>query len=117
MVKDGVYPGLMQTPSKSKLLRVYCAIRHTSRGTKYTYTGQFEDGTVRKIRESANAYVSVAQIRYAARPAQDHWLARPEREEFCFSSKPTVKLAKWQTPEGSELTTVRVGLDTAAEGV
>jgi hypothetical protein len=99
----------MQTPFKPKLLRVYCAIRHTSRGTKYTYTGQFEDGTVRKIRESANAYVSVAQVRYAV---SYHY---PNKEVFCFSSKPSVQLTKWQQKQ--DVTTVRIGLDTAAKGV
>jgi hypothetical protein len=87
------------TSTRPKLVRVYCGIRHTSRGSKCRYIGHFEDGIRRQLRESFNTYVSVAQVDYG------------HREEFVFSSKPTVKLSPGQ--RRCAVAEVHIGLDTA----
>lgn len=84
----------------SKLVRVYCAIKHTSRGTRYIYTGFFEDGTQRKIRDCFNCYVSVAQM-------ERNCYGR--NEGFKFSSKPSVALSSYEIA----MAQVPIGLDTA----
>jgi hypothetical protein len=94
----------MQAATQPKLIRVYCGIRHTSRGTVYRYIGHFEDGTRRQLREGFRCYVKVAQIVWTT-PGYEG------REEFVFSSKPTVNLSKWQRPHA--LAEVAIGLDTA----
>jgi hypothetical protein len=100
--------------TKSKLIRVYCGIRHTSRGTIHRYIGHFEDGTRRQLRESFNPYVSVAQVVY---PGRDVTLITGTsyrvnaKEEFLFSSKPSVKLSPRQRE--CVISEVAIGLDTA----
>jgi hypothetical protein len=96
-------------PTAPKLIRAYCAIRHTSRGTIYRYTGQFEDGTSRQLREGVRPYVSVAQLLWMTIPGYEG------REEFVFSAKPSVNLNKWQRPH--IVAEIQIGLDTAAESL
>jgi hypothetical protein len=98
------YGTRMQTIATPKLVRVYCAVRHTSRGTGYRYTGQFEDGTQRKLRESFTPYVSVAQVNY---PFGEHF-----KEKFVFSAKTTVNLGPWY--RRNLVAEIGIGLDTAA---
>jgi hypothetical protein len=80
------------------LVRVWCSSKPNG---KFVYFGQFADGTRRKIRESRNAYVAVAQIYHPDCGANG--------EEFVFSSKPQVALGRNQ--RNNKVAEVAIGLD------
>jgi len=70
-----------------KLLLVVRTAVKTERGTVYSFTGHFDDGTQSRIRKTFNAYTSCAQV-------YDSGYYNRRCGSFRFSTKPNVILGR-----------------------